>query len=705
MRNFAFMAALCMVLINGATAADGQFTLEQVMSAPFPSDLVAAPTGSRLAWAFDAQGHRNIWVAEGPQFKPRQLTAYNEDDGQELGELSFSADGNTIVYVRGGNKNGAGFVPNPTSNPAGVEQDVWTVNWAGGAPRKIDGGSSPQISPRGDWVAYTKEGQIWLARLDDPAKPEHVMVRGRNSGPEWSPDGSALAFVSGRGDHSFIAVYDTGKKTLRYLAPSTDSDIFPKWSPDGRQIAFVRRPAEPRDTPEGFFLGPDHAAPWAIYVADPASGNAKKIWGSAAAFEGSLPRMAGAGVIRWGANGTIVFASEQDGWQHLYAIPAAGGTAKLLTPGECEYEHAALTPDRQTVVYAANCGDIDRRHLWRVAVTGGAPQELTPGEGLEWSPAISGDGKTIAYFSSDARRPAMPTVRELDAKQKGRTITAELLPDDFPANKLVVPQQVMFKAADGLMIHGQLFLPAGIKPGAKLPAVIFMHGGPMRQMMLGWHNMYYYSNAYAMNEYLASRGYIVLAVNYRSGISYGRAFREAKGRAGRGATEYQDIVAAGMYLRGRNDVDTQHVGLWGGSYGGFLTAMGLARNSDLFAAGVDLHGVHDWSNDDVRLQKNLSPDDIKMAKESSPITSVEKWRSPVLFIHGDDDRNVDFTQTVDLIARLRKRNVELEQLIFPDEIHDFLMHRSWLAAYHAAADFFDRHLKGPGGTRASSAQQ
>jgi dipeptidyl aminopeptidase/acylaminoacyl peptidase len=239
-----------------------------------------------------------------------------------------------------------------------------------------------------------------------------------------------------------------------------------------------------------------------------------------------------------------------------------------------------------------------------------------------------------------------------------------------------------------------------MKPGVKLPAVIFMHGGPMRQMLLGWHNMYYYSNAYAMNQYLASRDYIVLAVNYRSGISYGRAFREARGRAGRGATEYQDIVAAGLYLRGRNDVDPTRIGLWGGSYGGFLTAMGLARNSDMFAAGVDLHGVHDWSNDDVRQQKNLSADDLKLARESSPITALEKWRSPVLFIHGDDDRNVDFTQTVDLIARLRKRNVELEQLIFPDEIHDFLMHRSWLAAYHAAADFFDRHLKAQARARA-----
>lgn len=322
--------------------------------------------------------------------------------------------------------------------------------------------------------------------------------------------------------------------------------------------------------------------------------------------------------------------------------------------------------------------------------------KLSEGNGIEWSGVVPGDGTTYAYIASDAQHPGRVFSATFGKDKSQKELAAELTPKDFPAQQLVTPQQVIFKSSDGWDIHGQLFQPANAKSGEKRPAIIFMHGGPMREMLLGWHYMFYYSNCYAMNQFLASRGYTVLSVNYRSGIGYGRAFREAPGRAGRGATEYQDIVAAGKYLQSRSDVEAKHIGLWGGSYGGYLTALGLGRDSDLFAAGVDIHGVHDWPTDNWD-GKNISPELYKLAHDSSPVNAVSTWRSPVLFIHGDDDRNVYFTQSVDLVARLREKGgVEIEQLIFPDEIHDFLLYRNWLAAYLAASDFFDRKLKPSG---------
>jgi dipeptidyl aminopeptidase/acylaminoacyl peptidase len=700
MKTTRTLAALFVVLLictNAFARQSGGFTLEQVLSSPFPSDLVAARRGSRVAWVFDAEGRRNIWVAEGPQFQARQLTRYDKDDGQELTDLSFSADGNWIVFVRGGDKNRAGEVPNPTSDTAGAKQQVLAANWATGQVRVVGEGNNPAPSPAGPQVVYSKGEQLWLASLGEPRGEARQLfnARGSNGSPHWSPDGRHVAFVSGRGDHSFIGVFDTQTNAISFLAPSVDRDSNPRWSLDGRQIAFVRRPALGNQQP--IFLD-DRPDPWAILVADAQTGKAREVWRSGKAENDSVPP-AGEELLQWMAGDRLVFASEQDGWMHLYSVPAAGGAAELLTPGQCEVEHITQTPDRRAVVFSSNCDDMDRRHIWQVSAAGGTPSPLTFStksltDKIEWSPVVTGDGAHVVYLGSDARTPAMPYLMPASGGA-GRMLAAQSLPRDFPSSQLVAPRQVIFKAADGQEIHGQLFLPPGARAGARVPAIVFMHGGPIRQMLLGWHYLYYYHNAYAMNQYLASRGYVVLSVNYRSGIGYGRAFRMAPKRGARGASEYQDIVAAAKYLRSRDDVDAKHIGLWGGSYGGYLTALGLARDSDLFAAGVDLHGVHDWSQriSGASWIDYNSRDAQKIALESSPVGSITKWRSPVLLIQGDDDRNVSFSQMVDLARRLREQNVEFEQLVFPDEVHDFLLQRDWLAAYHAGSDFFDRKLK------------
>jgi len=398
--------------------------------------------------------------------------------------------------------------------------------------------------------------------------------------------------------------------------------------------------------------------------------------------------------IQWGAGERLVFPWEKDGWTHLYAVPVDGGRATLLTPGAFEVEHVAASPDGATIVYSSNQDDIERRHIWKVAVAGGAAAALTRGTDLEWTPVVTGDGRGVAFIRAGTRTPPHPMV--LLGSEPPRDLAPGAIPAAFPEAALVDPQPVLFPAADGMTIHAQLFLPRGVKPGERRPAVVFFHGGSRRQMLLGWHYFYYYRNAYALNQYLASRGYVVLSVNYRSGIAYGMEFREALHYGAQGASEFNDVLGAGLYLRGRPDVDPRRIGLWGGSYGGFLTALGLARASDLFAAGVDLHGVHDWNVEIQNWVPSYDPikqaDAAKLAYESSPIAYVKDWRSPVLLIHGDDDRNVQFSQTVQLTAALRPQGVDVEQLIFPDDIHDFLTHAHWVAAYEAAADFFRRRL-------------
>jgi dipeptidyl aminopeptidase/acylaminoacyl peptidase len=289
------------------------------------------------------------------------------------------------------------------------------------------------------------------------------------------------------------------------------------------------------------------------------------------------------------------------------------------------------------------------------------------------------------------------------------TIGADRIPADFPSRQLVTPRKVTYKAPDGVTVHGQLFEPPG-GGNARKPAVIYVHGGPPRQMLLGWNYSDYYSNSYAMNQYLASRGYVVLSVNYRLGIGYGYEFHQIADGGARGAAEYQDVKAGAEWLKTLPNVDAKRIGIYGGSYGGFLTAMALARDSDLFAAGVDIHGVHDWTTerargmmDRTRYEQSADIERaLDVAWKSSPVADMATWRSPVLLIHGDDDRNVRFSQTVDLARRLAARGVSYEELIIPDDTHHWMRHANVLRVNKATADFFDRKLRAP--TATSSTQ-
>jgi dipeptidyl aminopeptidase/acylaminoacyl peptidase len=681
--------------------AQKQFTLDQVMSAPFPSHLVAAPIGGRVAWVQIAKGARNVWVASPPDYKGRQLTSYNEDDGEDLGELVWTSDAKAIIYTRGGDLDNFGEGPNPRSAPEEPKQLLWIVPLDGKPPRQLAEGHSAAVSPKGNTLAYLSKRDIWSMKLDGSEKPAALVhTKGRTDSIRWSPDGSKLAFVNGRGDHSFIGVFNISAKSVRYLDPSVDRDNELVWSRDGKQVAFIRIPA----AREAAAFAPKRSGePWSIRAADAETGVGREIWKADQGAGSVFRNIVADDQLVWSDDDRIVFPWEKDGWTHLYSVPSSADSrnskATLLTSGDFEVEHVATSADKGEIIYSSNQADIDRRYIWRVPAAGGKqPTAVTAailGSGIEWSPVATSDGKAIAFFHSDARRPERAAIQV--GSEGARDLAPNSIPAEFPESSLVEPQQVVFDSADGMKIHGQLFLPTNLDKTKRHPTILFFHGGSRRQMLLGWHYMYYYRNAYAMNQYLANHGYIVLSVNYRSGIGYGMEFREALNYGATGGSEFNDVMGAGIYMRNRPDVDPQRIGLWGGSYGGYLTAMGLARASDLFAAGVDMHGVHDWNivvrNFVPAYDPLAKPDAARLAFESSPLSSIKTWRSPVLLIHGDDDRNVPFSETVHLVEALRTQGVEFEQLIFPDEIHDFLKHEDWLRAYRASADFLDRHLK------------
>jgi dipeptidyl aminopeptidase/acylaminoacyl peptidase len=441
--------------------------------------------------------------------------------------------------------------------------------------------------------------------------------------------------------------------------------------------------------------------PWSIFTADVATGKLTEVYKAPRTLQGSIPSTHGGYNLHWAAQGRIVFLSYADGWPHLYSVAASGGEPLLLTPGAFMAEHIKLSADGEWIYFAANTGpdalDIDRRHAVRVRVDKPGVEVLTPGTGLEWSPAPLGDGASVALISATAQRPPLPAIVSLDQK-KVQLLAENKIPSSFPQASLVTPKQIVFKSPDGVTVHAQLFEPPGGE--AKKPAVIYVHGGPPRQMLLGWNYSDYYANAYAINQYLAGQGFVVLSVNYRLGIGYGFRFHQPE-RGGRfGASEYQDVRAAAVWLGAQSYIDKSRIGIYGGSYGGYLTALGLSRDSKLFAAGVDIHGVHDWTTSSRTpptpgggFEKVPDADSaLRLAYLSSPVASVKGWTSPVLIIHADDDRNVQFNQSTDLVKRLEKQNVPIETMVIVNDTHHWMKHENAVKVGEAVGDFFKRKL-------------
>jgi dipeptidyl aminopeptidase/acylaminoacyl peptidase len=659
----------------GASTDQPSDALAANLALPFAGNLTGAAKAPVFAWIVDQAGSRNVWVA-GPDLPAHARTIFTGDDGVEISEPALSPDGSRLLFVRGGDAEyPEGSAPNTGIALETPEQALFIADVAGSAaPARIGAGHGAAFSPDGAQVAYTRKGEIWLWASGTAHKV--ATVAGAVSDLQWSPDGRQLLFSEERKGHSFVGLLDLDQHALRYLGPTLGQSSDPAFSPDGRQVAFIQfrdPPADLRDSSASF---------WSLRVADVASGAVRTVW-TAPAGEGSHYAGTRGRNLFWSASGRLLFPWERTGWMHIYALPAAGGGGPLdLTPNANEVENFTPTPDGKAIVYAANAGNLDTRQLWRSSIASGNPVRLTKDDQFIFRPVFGGN--RLAATATDAQHPAHMVVVD------GMTPLGPVA----VAASYAKPEVVVFTAADGVQVHGQLFRGKGAGPH---PALVFVHGGPRRQMLPAFSPMHYYANAYVRNQQFAALGYTVLSINYRSGTNYGRAFREALETGRDGASEYRDVLAGGQWLAKQPDVDSKRLGIWGGSWGGYLTALALARNSDLFAAGADFHGVHTLvrSGDPA-----LSPDAELKARErqwaASPMGSIERWRSPVLIVHGDDDKNVDHDQSLLLARELTARSVPFEELSLPNERHEFFRYGDWLASYRATEAFFAKTLKQQG---------
>jgi dipeptidyl aminopeptidase/acylaminoacyl peptidase len=661
--------------------------IEEVMQAPYPSSLVASAKGNSVAWVFDTKGCRNIWVAQGAH--ARQITPYTLDDGFDIGDLAWSADESRVAYVRGGSIEDD-LPANVNDSPEGpAPREVWVISTSSGVPHKVGAGHSPSFSPDGSRLVFADKGKIWSAPASagadaGSAAAALIVDQGRIASMTFSPDGKKLAFVSARKEHSLVGVFDFAARTITWLSPSLDHDTSPVFSAAGTEVAFIRIPSE--KNPE--FVSHRAGQPWSIWVADAASGEGRRVWvadgGVGSAFQ---PTLAPKNLL-WSSSDELVFPWEKTGWLQLYAVPARGGALRSVTHGQFEVVHMVLSPDRRRLVYSSN-EDIDRIHVWSVDLKDGQPTPVSKDHAIEDYPQISGDG-TIFALQSDATKPLQPVMLAAARWQ----LLAPEAPAAFPSSKLVAPEAVTYTAKDGQAVHAQLFLPRDVAVGKPHPAIMFFHGGPRRQMLLGFNPMGAYNWMYALNQRFVSEGYIVISVNYRGGIGYGLDYREAKNFGPDGGSEVNDILGTVSYLQGRKDVDARKVGIWGASYGGLMTALGLARASKDIAVGVDYAGVYNWDTMLASVGVPVEPGEAtRRGLDSSPIATIDQWHSPVLVIQADDDRNVPLQQSLELIEDLRLHHVDHDEIMIPNEIHDLAHYSSWITLFKATDAYLGRYLQ------------
>ncbi|MDT9600476.1 S9 family peptidase [Sphingosinicella rhizophila] len=680
-------AALALSPALAASPQDADF-----LKFPLATNVSAAEVPA-FAWLVQQGDDRIIMFARGPAFKPVRLFTRTDVDGQPISDVRLSPDGSFVLF-----RTALPYAGGKAYNPAGLVEPPQPIWWiletrAGAKPAQLDISGSPTFSPDGKKLLYRQQRDLWAIDLGAAPGEPKLLAKGAGAfgGAVWTRDGKGFYFVQDRGGYAFLGHYRLGAPQVEWLVTGPDRLASPVLSPDEKTIAFLRFPGRQNDVTYDY----TESEPFAVDTVDLASGTVRNLWETRerAVLSGLED---GDNALRWVGNDRIVFYSEHDGFGRLYAVPRTGGEISALTPARCEAaESEPAGPDMLLVVH--NCRDIDTRQLSLVNVRTGQEKPLASKDIVMANAMAIAGSPYIAFVGGNAEEA--PLLRVLDTRT-GQLALAEKAADYGYRYSYtgLAPKAVRFKAADGGTVPGQLFLPA--TPGPH-PALVYVHGGPPRQMYPAFHYSDYYAADYAMNRRLAELGYVVLSVNYRSGIGYGRAFREAPKRGWRGASEYQDVLGAGRWLAARDDVDRKRIGIWGGSYGGLLTGQALARDSDLFSAGVAVHGVFDWSWPSDRpghlnpsVFFGVSEDDRALARKSSPIGAIDGWRSPVLLFSGDEDMNVDVRETVDLAQKLKARNVDVRTVLIPGEGHGFARNQTYRRLWQEQQRFFEEKLDG-----------
>ncbi|AXC15390.1 peptidase S9, prolyl oligopeptidase active site region [Acidisarcina polymorpha] len=623
-------------------------------------DLVSTGAAGRRAGVLAPDGKHFAVIQQG------QLALLPVDGGAAVpltdtagakSEVSWSRDSRKLAFVSGG--------------------DIWVVSASGGQARELTSGPVGPGDPRG--------------------ATDHF--------PMWNPNGHWILFQSGRRGWNELYVVSDDGKTRSYIASTeiysgrdqignsspdhgdaVSSDRFdpnPAWSPDGKSISYTERS-------RAFFSGK-----LKLIGFNSATGTTD---GSARDLYIAKNDRGGAwavNTVAWSPDSTtLAVVLQETGWDKIFLISAAGlDQPKQLTTGESEDENPVYSPDGSMIAFVSNRDLPEERHIWIVPVKGGAPRRLTHEPGIEGTPQWSPDSKTL-YFS---RGTALRTASTYSASINGG---GDLRPIEPPAVSiyeqagLPPPEVAHFSGKDGLPLAGILYRPLGFKPGVKYPAVIWAHGGPEGQDVLGLS---------PWSLFLAQRGFLVFEPNFRGSTGYGEKFRNLNVEDS-GGGEIDDIGAAVGYLVQQGLGDPKRVAIGGGSHGGTVVANAVTKLPDTFAAGLELFGVVDRAlflqytnrNSKIRWETKMggTPEEKPAVyRKANILPDVDKIRTPLLIMHGEEDPQVPPQESAEFVEALKKGGKTYDYVTYPREGHGFQEREHRLDAYRKQLAFLEKYLQ------------
>jgi dipeptidyl aminopeptidase/acylaminoacyl peptidase len=727
--------------------------LNEVLSLKYIRSWSWSPVAPVIAFIWDDGGVHDLWIVNGDgSVPPRRLTQAQSgvsafDWHPRSGALAFVQDGHLWI-----------------ARPAADWYELGRATGAGsaGSPEQ-----APYWDPSGERIAFLRDDRIRIRHVRSGVEQEIPLdgpVYSNILGPSpWSPDGSHLvcrfmdsdrrlqAVVLDRnGDLLWRTDHDGGMagrplwldnesitfsltremNTVRDFYTAA-FDFGARGTEQVRQAGQAGRPCRIDQVDKAGradeLAGARYRSRVPVEVAhihrqeyEPVRGH---IW-----VTGSYPSPDGQ---------RILFMLENDGWAHFHMFDRKTAGMEQVTFGECEdYGHEGdrpeWSPDEKHVVYSSNRAASGQRHLWLLNVESKRSDRLTRGEAADVQPRWSRDGKRIAFIHCDPwRSPDLWSVGVVgpgagggegsrcgesscgrESARGGAAIPAPVqlttsMPATWTPEKGVLPAEVVFKSSDGLDIHGFLLRPPGLPADSRCPALVWVHGGPANQMLGGWHPGRAYALFHAFSQYLAHRGYVTLAVNFRGGSGYGRHFRDAIYHS-MGVGDVADVVAAGRYLKCLPFVDGNRVAVWGISYGGYLTLHAMTQYPDEFRMGVNIAGIWDMVQLTRWLDRSWSPygesyksylggepeDSLNLYRQASPCTFKQKLSRPLINLQGTADASVDFGQMDRIIKDCVDLGRQYEAYYHPGEDHVFRHRSTWADAFKRIERDLERYMGG-----------